>query len=337
MSYCRFFSIFMLCVILYNGFAQRGWVSPCERGNAQPPSALYGTGYNYTDISPSATVTILSTQPIDPNEIIGLEGYDAEGSEDTLRWVSATQSLAYTIYFENDPDLATAAASKVTITLPLHEKLNYGTFGVGGFGFGSHVFAVEGSPSSYQTRIDLRDTLGIYLDVVAGLDIVHNEAFWLFQSIDPATGLPPTDINSGFLAINDSLHSGEGFVTFTIKPKTTMCATGDTISATASIVFDINEPISTNTWVHTIDAVTPTSSLTATPNPAGDMLVTTFTGEDDEGGCGIKQYKLYYSVNSSAYQLYAIYPVGDTAEIPLETGMEYRFFALAEYIRRKIW
>jgi len=69
--------------------------------------------------------------PIDPNEIIGLEGYNAPESTDTLRWVSAMQSLAYTIYFENDAELAMAAASKVTITVPLHEKLNFATFGVG--------------------------------------------------------------------------------------------------------------------------------------------------------------------------------------------------------------
>ncbi len=282
------------------------------------------------DTSPSSESNTISYRPIDPNEIIGLDGYNAPESTDTLRWVSATQSLAYTIYFENDAELAMAAASKVTITVPLHEKLNYATFGVGSFGFGSHIFAVDGSPSSYQTRIDLRDSMGIYLDVVAGLDIVHNEAFWIFQSIDPATGLPPTAINMGFLPINDSLHSGEGFVSFTVKSKAGECVTGDTVTATASIVFDVNEAIPTNTWLHTVDAFPPTSTLTITPNAAGDMLAATFAGEDDEGGCGIKQYKLYYSVNGSAYQLYDVYPVGNTAQIPVETGMEYEFFTLAE-------
>ena len=275
------------------------------------------------------SIFIQSTQPVDPNEIIGLDGFDVAGSVDTFRWVSATQTLAYTVYFENDADFATAAASKVTINVPLHPKLNYATLGIGSFGFGSHVFAVEGSPSSYQTRIDLRDSLGIFVDVVAGLDIVHNEAFWIFQSIDPATGLPPTDINMGFLPINDSLHSGEGFVTFTIKPQTNDCLTGDTVTATASIVFDVNEAIPTNTWLHTIDAFPPTSTLHMVPNGA-DQLTATFSGEDDEGGCGIKQFKLYCSQNEGAYQLYAIYQVGTTPQIPLETGIEYRFFVLAE-------
>ena len=310
------------------GFAQSGLgTNQCNGGDHKP---FLDQMYRNTDSLPSSESTTQSTQPCDPNEIIGLEGYNAPESTDTLRWVSATQSLAYTIYFENDPELAMAAASKVTINVPLHEKLNYATFGVGSFGFGSHIIPVEGSPSSYQTRIDLRDSLGIYLDVVAGLDIVHNEAFWIFQSIDPATGLPPKDIHLGFLPINDSLHSGEGFVTCTIKPKAGECVTGDTVSATASIVFDVNEAISTNTWVNTIDAFAPTSTLTVTPNAAGDILTATFEGEDDEGGCGVKQYKLYYSVNGSAYQLYDVYPVGDTAQIPVETGMEYEFFTLAE-------
>lgn len=71
-----------------------------------------------------ATSTTQSYQPQDPNKIVGLDGYDELGSTDTLRWVSAAQTLAYTVYFENDPDLAAATASKVTSTLPLHEKLN---------------------------------------------------------------------------------------------------------------------------------------------------------------------------------------------------------------------
>lgn len=78
-----------------------------------------------------ASIFIQFTQPVDPNEIIGLDGYNVPESTDILRWVSATQTLAYTVYFENDADLAMAAARKVSVTVPLHEKLNFATFGVG--------------------------------------------------------------------------------------------------------------------------------------------------------------------------------------------------------------
>ena len=161
--------------------------------------------------------------PFDPNEIIGTKGYDALG--DTLQWVAATASLPYTIYFENDPELATAAAQKVEVRHRLHAKADISTFAIGAFGFGSHVFTVEGNRSSYQQRLDLTQDMGIYVDVVAGIDIVAGEAFWILQSIDPATGLPPQGTQQGFLPVNDENHSGEGSVTFTIKPKANACIT----------------------------------------------------------------------------------------------------------------
>lgn len=49
----------------------------------------------------------------DPNKIIGLIVYDVVGSTDTFRWVSATQTLAYTISFEIGAALTTG--SKVTV------------------------------------------------------------------------------------------------------------------------------------------------------------------------------------------------------------------------------
>ena len=144
----------------------------CNQGQQ---NRVENQGTNEVSQDPTAISNTGVEASRDPNEIIGLDGYDVAGSVDTFRWVSATQTLAYTVYFENDADFATAAASKVTINVPLHPKLNYATLGIGSFGFGSHIIAVEGSPSSYQTRIDLRDSLGIFVDVVAGLDIVHNK------------------------------------------------------------------------------------------------------------------------------------------------------------------
>lgn len=76
-----------------------------------------------------ANKDVFSEAPIDSNEIIGIERYNAPENMDTFRWVSATQTLAYTVYFENDADLAMAATGKVSVTVPLHEKLNYAILG----------------------------------------------------------------------------------------------------------------------------------------------------------------------------------------------------------------
>ncbi|MEK7253625.1 MAG: hypothetical protein AAB316_02680 [Bacteroidota bacterium] len=80
------------------------------------------------------------------------------------------------------------------------------------------------------------------------------------QAIDPATGLPPALPSAGFLPVNDTLGRGQGFVTFHVFPKSTV-ATGDTATAKAEIVFDINDPIPTNTWKNTLDALPPTSAI----------------------------------------------------------------------------
>ncbi|MCR5660409.1 MAG: T9SS type A sorting domain-containing protein [Bacteroidales bacterium] len=281
------------------------------------------------DESATTGVDISVYFPRDPNEIRGTVGYDDHNSGDTLQWVSASQSLPYTIYFENDPEMATAAAQRVEVRHQFHPLGNLATFGIGAFGFGEHVFEVEGSPSSYQRRLDLIESMGIYVDVVAGVDVVTNEAFWVFQSIDPATGLPPQGAEQGFLPINDEDHKGEGFVTFTIKPKSPACSTRDVITASASIVFDVNEAINTNVWGNTIDALPPTSQVTG-EEAATDELLLHFIGQDDEDGCGIKQYKLYVSDNYSAFKLHDIYPLGSDATYATEYNHCYRFISLGE-------
>ena len=312
----------LLCSI--EGFCQSGKREVgCQQGqqNEMPPKR------EDRDPNSSADKEIPNQNAGDPNEIIGTKGYDALG--DTLQWVAATASLPYTIYFENDPELATAAAQKVEIRHALHPKADISTFAVGAFGFGSHVFTVEGNRSTYQQRLDLTADMGIYVDVVAGIDIVANEVFWIFQSIDPATGLPPQGTQQGFLPVNDENHSGEGYVSFTIKPKANACVTGDVVTASASIIFDINEAIPTNVWHNTVDALPPTTQLTGQEGNDNEVLLQ-FSGPDDQGGCGIKQYKLYVSDNYGAYCLYDTYPVGSEVVFPTEYDHCYRFFCLGE-------
>ncbi|MBK6911291.1 MAG: hypothetical protein IPH10_10225 [bacterium] len=103
----------------------------------------------------------------------------------------------------------------------------------------ANMLWVPANRAFYTTRLDVRDSLGIYVDVTAGINVNTNEIFWNFTSIDPITGQPPTSPFVGMLAINDSItHRGEGFVNYTIRPGTHVSQTGDVIDAQASIVFD---------------------------------------------------------------------------------------------------
>jgi hypothetical protein len=315
--------LFLIAIFSFFAIQVNAQYSPCGGGEENPPQVPP----EEQDNDPQVNDSIPNKTPEDPNEIIGTSGYDALG--DTLQWVAATAFLPYTIYFENDPELATAAAQKVEIRCPLHPKADISTFTVGAFGFGSHFYTVESNRSIYQQRLDLIADLGIYVDVVAGIDIVAGEAFWIFQSIDPITLLPPQGTQEGFLPINDENGCGEGFVTFNIKPRASVCVTGDEITAQASIVFDVNDAIATNVWHNTVDALPPTTQLTGQEGYGNEVLLQ-FAGTDDEGGCGLKQYKLYVSDNYGAYSLYDTYPVGTTVTYLTEYDHCYRFFCLGE-------
>lgn len=234
-------------------------------------------------------------QAIDPNEIAGPPGVGPE------KWVGVEQELPYTIFFENDPDFATAPAQRVTITHEFDEDLNPFAFRLGDFGFGDYVFEVPADVSFYRNRIDLSDTLGLYLDVIAGLDIERNRAFWTFESIDPATGLPSTlAAERGFLPVNDTtLANGEGFVRFTVRPDID-APTNALIEAMASIVFDDNAPIQTNLALNTIDADRPQSNILQIAASA-DSARYELSWSGSDVGAGLGAYDLYVSTNGGPF------------------------------------
>ncbi len=238
-------------------------------------------------------------QPVDPNEILGPEGFGDES------WTKNSAPHAYTVYFENDPEMATAPAQLIRITSTLDSTLNPASFRLGSFGFGPFVFPVPDNRAYYSTRLDVRDSLGVYVDVTAGINVTTKQAFWVLESIDPATGEPPVNPLVGLLPVNDSLGRGEGFVTYTVTPKSN-AQTGYLAQAQAEIVFDQNEPIETNLWANTLDAGAPTSVLDTAVTFVDSTTVTLhWSGEDDSLGCGVQSYDLYYSSNGRPYTLLA--------------------------------
>ncbi len=234
----------------------------------------------------------------DPNEIYGPVGYGDD------KMISSNDRIEYKIMFENDPDLATAAAARVKITCPLHPHADSTTVSIGQYGFGDYIFEVPSMSNHYSKRHDLADSLGIWLDVTAGIDVEKNEMYWIFQSIDPETGVAPTDA-IGFLPVNDTLTGcGEGFVTFSVISIDGM-KTGDTISEQADIVFDENDDILTNVYTNMFDAVAPTSiSVCDSSGVLLDYnLIFKSVATDDENGSGIRQVDLYVNIDSTRYEL----------------------------------
>lgn len=269
-------------------------------GNDCPPSGAKGT-----QAPPGPNPGIQGWTEVifnhDPNAIIGPDGVN------TKKWVSVNDRLPYQILFENDSN-ATAPVKKVTVTYPIDPKQDANTFQLGSFGFNNVNFTVPNGLNSYYQRLDLRDSLGLFVDVTAGLDGVNHRAFWIFQAIDPVTLTPTTDPLKGFLLTRDTANPthGNGFVNFSIKP-ISVANTGDTISAYASIVFDANDSMLTNRAFNTIDARPPSTIMnsvvqnTVIPN----QYQISWTGNDDPGGSGLASYSLYASVNGRPYTLFA--------------------------------
>lgn len=289
----------------------------CYQGDQKPPKE------NDPQNIPAGDLTSQGQLSYDPNEVIGPEGYDS------VRWVSINDVLNYTIMFENDPEFATAAAQKVDVRFDFQNKAWMKGFGIGGYSFSNMSFQVAKPSNAYQQRIDLKDSLGYYVDLIGGLDVAKQQGFWTFNTIDPETGYAPMQAERGLLPVNDSTHVGEGAVTFQLKPYEGL-KTGDTISIAAKIVFDQNDTIPTNRWTNKIDAGMPESKLTAETHPTlPNVYNLKFTGKDDEGGSGIRHLLLYLANHNGIYEEIDTVKVDSILAFPVEAGKQYKLYSIA--------
>lgn len=261
--------------------------------------------------------------PRDPNDILGPEGFGPE------RWTAGDVPLRYTIRFENDPVFATAPAQEVFITQQLDPDLDFRTFRLGDFGFGDLVVDVPENRAFYNTRLDLRETLGLFVDVSAGIDVATGMAFWQLTSIDPATGDPPANALLGFLPPNLTPPEGEGFVTYSVRPRSGGLG-GARIDAFATIIFDTQGPIETPPIFNTLDVSAPVSAVQ--PLIALETNVTfliSWSGGDPAGGSAIASYDIFVSTDDGTYELLLANTADISAYFTGERGRQYAFYSIA--------
>src|SRR5690606_8605403 len=126
---------------------------------------------------------------------------------------------------------------------------------LGDVGFGSVRVEVPDGLAAFETTSPLAGT-DDYVAIKGWVDVDTRSVTWSMRTIDPDTGDLPVDPLAGFLPPNDASHRGEGFLelSMSVLPDTPV---GTTVSATASIVFDVNEPIVTEPWTNRIDVDAP--------------------------------------------------------------------------------
>jgi hypothetical protein len=291
---------------------------PCKKPN--PPA--------YCDpcSKPNPPDSCKTNQPprsYDPNDIVGPGGYGAQ------YWISPDQTFHYTVRFENDAVKALAPAQYVRITQTLSTNLDLRTFRLGVMGFGTNLVDVSADRVFYQTQVNVTNDLGVVVDIVAGLDLAKGEITWEFTSLDPATGDLPWDPYIGFLPPNTNGIIGQGFVTYTIKPKASI-ASGDIINAEARIYFDYNEPMDTPRIFNTVDGNLPTSTVLPLPLATNrNIFPLRWAGADAYGGAGISSYTLYVSDNSGPWQVWLANTPQMESLFVGQCGHTYQFYSVA--------
>jgi RHS repeat-associated protein len=261
----------------------------------------------------------------DPNEIEGPIGFGDE------HFVKSEQSLPYTIRFENDPEFAMVPAQEVVVRHQLDADLDWTSVELDDVGFGEAVIDVPDGVQSYQTRLKYHNQDGspLFVDLNASLDQATGILTWAFRSVDPATGFLPAGVFDGFLPVNDGTHRGEGFVRYIVRPKAGL-ASGTTIDQLASIVFDVNQPVITNTYVNTVDSGAPSSSVATLPvHVAGRDIALNWSGSDDAGGSGIASYDIFVSTDNGPYVLLLDDTTQTSTVYTGEIGHAYRFYSVA--------
>jgi len=153
-------------------------------------------------------------------------------------------------------------------------------------------------------------------------------AQWYFKGTDPYTGLL-----ADFLPPNTNTVDprGRGWVSYSVKPKSNL-PTGTVIKNKATIDFEVGvppDPMDTPEVFNTIDSGAPSSSvspLSATQNALN--FTVSWSGNDDPGGSGIRNYDIYVSDNSGPYTLWATIPE-TSAIFTGEYGHQYSFYSRA--------
>ena len=261
--------------------------------------------------------------PKDPNEKLSPDGYGEP------RFVPIQQEIPYTINFEN-VSTATAYAQRIRITDQLDPNLDPRTLRLREIGFKQYHIQVPDNRAFFQQRVQLAADLGNLLaDISAGVDLSTGTVTWTLTAIDPATGEQPNGTNLGLLPPNNDSNDGQGFVTFTIKPKSTT-TTGVVIHNGAIITFDTEAPINTNTVSNTIDAQAPNSAVDSLPaTQSSPTFNISWSGSDVPSGSGLLNYDIYYSANDGPYQLSVSGTTATSTQFIGEPNTTYRFYSIA--------
>jgi hypothetical protein len=243
----------------------------------------------------------------------------------TSQYVAGTTPLTYNVGFENEAT-ATLPAANVVVTDQLNATvLDLTTLTLKSIVIGGNVITIPPNTANYTTIYPLNSSLSVRIQ--GSLNIDAGVLKFTFTSIDPSTGLPPTDPTVGFLPPDANGVEGQGAVVFSVAPLSTL-TTGTQITNQATVVFDANAPINTATWLNTIDVTRPVSSVTAlSANQSKTCFTVAWSGTDV--GSGIANYAIYVSDNGRPFTLWQTSTSAGSAIYTGQPSHTYGFYSIA--------
>lgn len=258
----------------------------------------------------------------DPNEKFG------PGNNVDKIFINNFNNYGYKITFEN-LETATANAAYVEIIDTLDKNVfDINTFQIGDIGWGDSIVRLEANRLNYSFLKDLRPDHPNYLRVDVRIDTLSGEANWKFFTLDTTSFQLTINPDEGFLPPNNANQEGEGFVTFSIKPKNGNTS-GTQFFNSAKIIFDNNAPIITQTWQHIADTTKPESEVMDLPlNVNNKNFEIEWSTSDDHAG--VEGVQTYVSINDSLYFKWNNFTTISSDTFFGKYGYTYKFFSIAK-------
>lgn len=260
---------------------------------------------------------------LDPNDIYG---YLSEAGSKFIP--QSAQHLNYTIEFENEPEFATASAHTVVVKDQLDKNLfDLASFKPTGVKIGNQKVDLNVNGQNFVTTFDMRPSIDAIAQVEGTFNASTGLATWTFTSLDPMTMEETDDVMQGFLPVNADGISGIGQVMFDIDLKQTF-ADGKEIPNQADIIFDANAVIKTPVWTNTVDAVAPTSYVSACDIKNDTTATLTFESADNRSK--VWKYDVYVQYEEGASWLKAAEGVTTPqCDVRIYEGINHGFYVVA--------
>ncbi|MEN6342197.1 MAG: RHS repeat-associated core domain-containing protein [Methanospirillum sp.] len=308
------------------GFAL-GYINDHLSENGMPGNFL-------TDISVKIAqwlMDLFGRDSLDPEDKFGPAGFDFNNTPYSERqnWLPETKHLDYHVDFWNAEN-ATAPVCDVLAFDQLDQDLDWSTFRFNEVGFMNWSVPLDGAPS-FDVYVDTRPAMPYYVHINGAINQRTGNVTLEYHTLDATTLEQPEDSLAGFLPPITSEGSELGWFDYTINPKADL-PTGTRIENRAWVNFDYSKYMPAppdGPWVNTIDRGAPASRITSATVVNKTELHLQWTGNDDAGGVGVYDYRVFASIDGGQYLPIVESSTESSAVVSALPGHTYRLYTVA--------